>query len=53
LYKAPVEQCERLFTGQRKIIKKNIDYQTAKKYKRAFERTGAVCQIEEIKEKNG
>ncbi len=52
LYKVPVAQCERLFTGQRKIIKNSIDYQTAEKYKKAFEKTGALCQIEEIKGTN-
>jgi len=32
------------------IIKKNIDYQTAVKYKSAFEKNGAICEIEEISE---
>jgi uncharacterized protein YbjQ (UPF0145 family) len=47
LYKVPVAQCERLFSGQPVKIKENLDYQTAQKYQHAFERTGAVCRIEE------
>lgn len=47
LYKIPVERCERMFSGRPVTIKKDVDYQTAQKYKTAFERTGAICKIEE------
>ena len=46
LYKVPVERCEHLFSGRTVTIKDNLDYQTAQKYQRIFERTGAVCSIE-------
>jgi hypothetical protein len=49
LYKVPVSQCEQLFNEKKHIIKKDVDYQTAEKYKRAFEKTGAICSIEEFK----
>lgn len=47
LYKVPLTRCEHLFQGKKRIIKKNTDLQTAHKYKRTFEKTGAVCSIEE------
>ncbi len=46
LYKVPVEKCEGMFTGRLVTIKDNVDYQTAQKYKNAFDRTGAICRIE-------
>jgi uncharacterized protein YbjQ (UPF0145 family) len=48
LYKVPVERCEGMFTGRLVTIKDNLDYQTAQKYKAAFERTGAICRIETV-----
>ena len=48
LYKVPVERCERLFTGKRIVIKNNVSYQTAQTYRTAFEKTGAICRVEEI-----
>ena len=48
LYKVPVAQCERMFTGQAITIKDNVDYQTAQKYHTAFQRTGALCRIETV-----
>ena len=47
LYKVPVAKCEHLFTGKRYPVRRNIDYPTAQKYKTAFEKTGAICHIEE------
>lgn len=48
LYKVPVEQCESMFSGRPVTIKEYLDYKAAQKYKKAFERTGAICRIEEI-----
>jgi uncharacterized protein YbjQ (UPF0145 family) len=48
LYKVPVERCEGMFSGRAVTIKDKVDYQTAQKYKEAFERTGAICRIEEV-----
>jgi hypothetical protein len=39
-------QVDRLFTGQPVAIKKDVDYQTAMKYKDALERAGAICSVE-------
>ena len=50
LYKIPVSKCERLFRGEMVTIKKNLDRQTVQKYKRAFEKTGALCLIKEMQE---
>ncbi|MDY0095408.1 MAG: YbjQ family protein [Candidatus Vecturithrix sp.] len=46
LYKVPVERCDHLFSGRTMTIKDDLDYQTAQKYQRLFEQTGAVCYIE-------
>ncbi len=35
----------RLFSGGEVVIKNNIDYQTASKLMRAFEKAGAICRI--------
>ncbi len=48
LYKVPVEKCEHLFRGSPVKIKGDLDRETAQKYKKAFEQTGAVCRIEEM-----
>ena len=48
LYKVPVERCESMFSGRPVTIKDNLDAQAAQKYKRAFERTGAICRIESM-----
>ena len=40
------KKLERLFSGQRVIVKKNIDYETAEKYQNIFENAGAICTIE-------
>lgn len=42
---------ERLFSGKKVTVKKNADYQTAIKYKMAFETAGAICKVVEIKNK--
>lgn len=47
LYKLPVARCERLFTGNKVTIKRELDYAMAEKYRAAFEKTGALCAIEE------
>jgi hypothetical protein len=48
LYSAGEDQIERFFSGKRLAIKKDVDYETAMKYAKAFERAGAVCRVEEI-----
>ena len=48
MYNAGEDKIERFFSGKRLAIKKDVDYETAMKYVKAFERAGAVCRIEEI-----
>ncbi len=48
LYNAGEDKIERFFSGKRLAIKKDVDYETAMKYVKAFEQAGAVCRIEEI-----
>ncbi len=44
-YRIDPKKVERLFAKRPVVIRKNVDHQTAMKYKRAFERAGAICQI--------
>jgi thioredoxin-related protein len=48
LFRASEAQIERFFSAKRLAIKKDVDYETAMKYLQAFERAGAVCQVEEL-----
>jgi Zn-dependent protease with chaperone function len=46
LFKKNPEQITELFNGQRRVIKKRLDLETAMKYQAVFEKTGAICFIE-------
>ena len=48
LYNKSEDQVERFFSGKRLTVKKDVDYETAMKYVKAFERAGAVCKVEEL-----
>jgi len=48
LYNRSEDQIERFFSGKRLAVKKDVDYETAMKYVKAFERAGAVCRVEEL-----
>jgi hypothetical protein len=48
LYNMREDQVERFFSGKRLAVKKDVDYETAMKYVKAFERAGAVCKVEEL-----
>ena len=48
LYNFSEDQVERFFSGKRLAVKKDVDYETAMKYLKAFERAGAVCKVEEV-----
>jgi uncharacterized Tic20 family protein len=50
LLKVDPGRIERLFAGAPTIIKKDIDYPTASKYKEALRRAGAVCRIEDMED---
>ncbi len=46
MFKAPAAQMDMLFQRGHAVIKKDIDLETAKKYVRAIESAGALCEIE-------
>lgn len=46
LFKTTAEQVERMFTGQRVVIRNKLDAETAQKYIIAMEKRGAICQLE-------
>lgn len=48
LYRADVSKMEALFTGKPVIVKKDVDYETAEKWRRAYERAGAKCLVEPL-----
>lgn len=45
LFKVNDAQLARLFSGQRVVIKSNLDEATAAKYRMAIEKTGALCEV--------
>jgi len=52
LYNMNDRKIERIFfAGSPTVIKKSVDYKTALKIKAAFNRAGAVCEIQEITKK--
>jgi len=48
LFKANSEQVERMFTGQRVVIRNKLDAETAQKYIAAMKKRGAICQLERM-----
>jgi glutaredoxin len=48
LYNKREDQVEHYFSGKRLTVKKDVDYETAMKYVKAYERAGAVCRVEEL-----
>lgn len=48
LLKASEDQIERFFSGKRIAVKRDVDYETAMKYVKAFERVGAICRMEAL-----
>ena len=51
MFNADEAKLAQLFTGKRIIIKKNIDQQTAAKYRTALQRAGAICEVKSLSEK--
>ena len=49
ILKADDQSIDRLFSGKRVLIRKNVEAGTAKKFLKAFEDVGAVCNLEQIK----
>ena len=48
LLKSDIKKIDRLFIGAPVILKKNIDYPTASKFKETLRTTGVVCEIKRI-----
>lgn len=48
LFKTSVSKVEKLFQHPNPVIKRSIDLETAKKYERAINKTGASCRIESM-----
>jgi hypothetical protein len=48
LLKLGNEKIEQLFSGKAVIIAKNVGYDSAMKYKTAFETAGAICSVEKV-----
>jgi hypothetical protein len=48
MFKADEGRLAQLFSGKRMIIKRSVDAATAAKYRGAFEKAGAVCEVSEI-----
>ena len=49
ILKADDQSIDRLFSGKRVLIRKNVEAATAKKFQKAFEDIGAVCNLEQVK----
>jgi hypothetical protein len=50
LFKADEKRVEKLFSGSRVVIKKNVDEATAQKYQTTLRKAGGVCSIEPMHE---
>lgn len=48
MFNADEAKIAQLFSGNRVVIKKNVDQQTAEKYKKALNKAGAVCEIKSL-----
>lgn len=46
LFQASPAQIEKMFSGQRVVLKSKVDETTAKKYQQALKARGAVCKLE-------
>ncbi len=48
IFNADEAKIAQLFSGNRVVIKKNLDQQTAAKYKKALNKAGAACEINSL-----
>lgn len=46
LFKMAAPSVDAMFRKKNQVVKKNIDQATADKYRRAIEKTGAICRVE-------
>ena len=52
IFKADEQRLAQLFSGRRVLIKRRADSPTMAKYRGAFERAGAVCEIRSLSDSN-
>jgi uncharacterized protein YbjQ (UPF0145 family) len=50
LLKVDTKAIDRLFSGKPVVIQKNVNEETGEKFRKAFERAGALCAVEPVKE---
>jgi hypothetical protein len=50
VFKKDAAVTEKLLSGKPRLIRQNIDFATADKYRNVIEKAGAVCRIEQVKE---
>ena len=48
LFKADPQKIDQLFEAPQVVLKRNVDYEQAKKYQSALQRVGAVCDVQEV-----
>jgi len=48
VFKLSDNKVDQFFTGRQVVVKNNITYESAMRYKMAFETAGAVCKVEEV-----
>ena len=53
LFKADEQRIQKLFSGNRVVIRKNVDQATALKYQATLRKAGGVCSIEPMDEQPG
>jgi len=46
IFKTDISKIDRLFSGKRRVVKKDAGLESCEKAKKAFERAGAICFIE-------
>ena len=50
IFKADEQRLEQLFSGKRVLIKREVDAPTMARYRGAFEKAGAICEIRPLSE---
>ena len=50
-FSIPPEKLEKLFSGRRLVLKKDLDHATAERYRLTLERAGALCELEDTASK--
>ena len=49
MFKMDEKKIERLFAGKRIVLQRNVNHETALKYQKAFQKAGAICEINPVK----